>query len=178
VPSARGTVTAKVVLGLAAAAVAAALGWFVLGRGTGSGDPGGRIMAQLAPAASSLPGYGTARLPLEQSPTLNGPYLTKMEPRQDSCDGRAGTQGWSQVVVQAGFIWSGSAADLFGHVGARLRSLGWKADPIGVASEPSAWWSKRLLSGSAAQASLESSLPSRWEFVVVAPPAGRAASGC
>jgi hypothetical protein len=175
-PGGRRGTAVTIVLALAGITVAATLGWNVLAKG--SGDPGGRIMAQLVPAASSLPGYGTGRLPLMQSPTMNGAYLTPMEPHQDSCDAMAGTQGWSQVVVQAGFTWSGSTADLFGHVGARLQSLGWKADPTGVVSDPQARWSKQLRNGSMAQVSLEAQLPSQWEFVVVAPPAGRAASGC
>ena len=93
---------------------------------TGSGDPGGRIMAQILPAASALPGYGTPALPVRSSPpTTTGPYLIKSEPHQTSCDGRPGTFGWSSVDVQARFTYARTRATLFDDIGSRLKALGW-----------------------------------------------------
>jgi hypothetical protein len=144
-----------------------------------SGDPGGTVLAQLVPAASALPGYGTGKLPWTAAPSMSGPYLIKSEPRQESCDGMAGTQGWTQVVVQAEFGWRSSSTSLFSRVGARLKAFGWstvpdKAYPIG--SE--AIWTKYLTNGSKASVDLSSLVAHHWEFVALAPPVGRAASGC
>ena len=59
-------------------------------------------MQQLTPAATAIPGYGTAALRWvhQVSPDTLDSSIVKTEPRQDGCDGIAGTQGWSQVVVQ------------------------------------------------------------------------------
>lgn len=71
--------------------------WVVASSNVASGDPGGRVMDQLTPTVSSLPGYGTAAMPwVSQMPqSLAAPYAVKIEPFRVSCDGRAGTQGWS-----------------------------------------------------------------------------------
>jgi hypothetical protein len=57
-------------------------------------------MGQIAPAASSIPGHGTSGLPRVTEPSMTHPCLILSEPRQDSCDGMAGTQGWTEVTVR------------------------------------------------------------------------------
>lgn len=98
--------------------------------------------------------------------------------QQDSCDGRAGTQGWGQVVVQAGFVWKGTPAELVSQVGRHLASLGWNNLSTDASNTGRGSWAKRLTNGSTASASLFPGQPPDWEFVAVAPPVGRAASGC
>lgn len=143
-----------------------------------SGDPGGTVMAQIVPAASALPGYGTSSLPWTSAPHLDAPYVMKMEPHRDSCDGMAGTEGWSQVVVQAGFSWSGSSSSLIFQVGAHMVKLGWNL--VATLSTSQAQWSRSLSNGTRAVASLDldPTGPPWWEFVVQGPPVGKAASGC
>jgi len=97
---------------------------------------------------------------------------------QDSCDGRAGTQGWGQVVVQAGFAWNGTPAELVAQVGGHLASLGWNQVRTGTTSSGGVSWAKQLTNGSTASVSLFPGQTPNWEFVAVAPPVGRAASGC
>jgi hypothetical protein len=151
--------------------------WLVI-RLQGSGDPGGEIMKQLAPAATALPGYGTSSLPWASQPSTSQPYLIKTEPHRDSCDGMAGTQGWSQVVVQGSFRWSGSHDALFEKVDAGMTAIGWHQTPVRGPDE--AMWKKRLVGGSTATAMVDLSPlgDPDWEFVALAPPAGQAASGC
>ena len=92
-----------------------------------TGDPGGTVMDQLVPTVSALPGYGTSALPwVSQIPqSLGASYAIKIEPFQSSCDGRPGTQGWTKVVVQAGFRWKGSLGALVTFMHGRLAELGW-----------------------------------------------------
>ena len=153
-------------------------GLWLVTRLQGSGDPGGKILNQLVPAASALPGYGTSSLPWASQPNTSRPYLTKTEPDRDSCDGRAGTQGWSQVVVQGSFRWAGSHRALFDKVDSGLSAIGWRQTTI--ADQNEAIWKKRLDNGSTATAMLDlSPLGSPdWEFVALAPPVGKPATGC
>ena len=165
------------------ASILAVGGWWLFNRthasgpAQASGDPGGKVLSQLAPAASALPGYGTPDLPWTTQPSLTQPYLIKSEPKRDSCDGRAGTEGWGQVVVQASFRWPGSHSALFVKVGSGLSALGWNQTPIPGQNE--AIWKKSLNNGSAATAMLSLSPlgDPDWEFVALAPPVGKPA-GC
>ncbi len=135
-------------------------------------------MDELSPVATALPGYGTSSLPWTSQPSTSRPYLIKIEPHQDSCDGRAGTQGWSEVVVQGSFRWAGSNEALFARVDSGLSALGWNRTRIPGTTE--AMWKKRLANGSVATTELTPSPLGNptWEFVAIAPPAGRAATGC
>jgi hypothetical protein len=152
--------------------------WLFAGHADGSGDPGGKILNQLTPAASALPGYGTTNLSWSAQPSISGPYLIKSEPRMDSCDGMAGTQGWSQVVVQGSFRWDGSHEVLLAKVSSGLGAPGWHLTQIPGDSQ--AMWKKRLENGTIASAMLNLSPlgDPNWEFDALAPPAGRAVSGC
>jgi hypothetical protein len=154
-------------------------GWWLYSRSTASGDPGGRILSQLAPAASALPGYGTPALPWSSQPSVSQPFLIKSEPHRDSCDGMSGTGGWSEVVVQGAFRWSGTHEVLFDQVGSRLTALGWRRVTIPTASDE-AVWKRKLDSKSTATAMLNVSPTGdpNWEFDVTAPPAGNPATGC
>lgn len=164
--------------GIALVAVAAVGGWWLAYAHRSSGDPGGRILNQLVPAAEALPGYGTDLLPWTSSPASGRPYLLKSEPRIESCDGMSGTTGWSEAAVQGLLRWDGSGSRLFAVVDSRLDQLGWRRESIPATNE--AVWNKQLSNGSSARAvlSLSPSGGSFWEFVALAPPTGKAASGC
>lgn len=149
-----------------------------------TGDPGGKVMNELVPTVSSLPGHGTSALPwVSQIPqSLMASYAIKLEPFQDSCDGIAGTQGWSQVVVQAGFRWTKGLAALDSYMNPRLAKLGWSAVPQPRASNPpSQSWIKTLNNGSRANVSVSQGMgmySSDWQLDAIAKPVGKAASGC
>ena len=131
-----------------------------------SGDPGGRVLGQLTPVVSAIP------------PAATTSYVWKQEPHQDSCDGRAGTQGWSQVVVQSAFTWRGSVQALAAAMANRLTSLGWGPPSVTVPPvSPEVSWTRSLSGGSHAQLSV-SQEGSDWQLDAIAPPVGRAASGC
>jgi hypothetical protein len=143
-----------------------------------SGDPGGQVMDQLMSAAYAVPGYGTPALPVRSAPPINGPYLTKMEPHQDSCDGMTGTGGWSQVVVQAGFAWSGSTVALTDYMNSTMVRHGWTVGPSAPPGAQQEWsWTKQLNGEVTAQAQLMQEGPD-WQFTATAPPIGTGASGC
>jgi hypothetical protein len=155
--------------------------WFVWPGSPSSGDPGGRVLSQLTPVVASLPGYGTAALPWVRQipPSLDASYIIKMEPRPDSCDGRAGTQGWSQVAVQSGFRWDGDLPSLIAYMQPRLLALGWtlRSQPLG-SSPPSQSWNKTLSNGTPADVNVTQEGSNHWELVALGEPVGRTASGC
>jgi hypothetical protein len=153
-------------------------GWWLFNRTQASGDPGGKVLNQLVPAASALPGYGTSSLPWVSNPSLTQAYLIKSEPKQDSCDGRPGTEGWGQAVVQAGIAWAGTTVELISQVGDRLAALGWHRLSTSTTGSGGVSWAKQLSNGSTASASLDPEQGTDWEFVAIAPPVGKAASGC
>ncbi len=171
--------------GLAALILVGVVVWgFTQWHSSTAGDPGGKLMVQLTPTVSALPGYDTGSIPwVSQIPqTLDTPYATKIEPFQDSCDGRAGTQGWSQVVVQAGFDWGHGLASLVSFMDSRLSKFGWSAmKETRPSNPPGQIWFKTLSNGTRASLSItrESSPPdSYWQLDAIAKPVGKAASGC
>lgn len=157
---------------------------FIFRNVTPAGDPGSTVMDQLVPTVSALPGYGTSALPwVSQIPqSLVASYAVKLEPFQTSCDGRPGTHGWSQVVVQSRFTWDKSLSGLVSFMQPRLSNLGWHTvhesrpqDPPGQS------WTKRLTNGSRAGLNVTQEggpTSSTWQLDAVANPVGRAASGC
>jgi hypothetical protein len=138
-------------------------------------------MHQLSPALSSLPGYGTATLPwVSRLPgSHDSPYMIKMEPARDSCDGMPGTQGWSQVVVQAGFQWNRGLLALVAYMDPRLARLGWSVvPPPDPSSPPIGEWIKTLGNATRATVTISHEGLPVWQLVATADPIGKAASGC
>jgi hypothetical protein len=155
-------VTLAVVL---VAAVGVGAWWHLSSNRTG--DPGGRVMAQLVPVISAVP---------EQA---SKSYVWRLEPHQDSCDGIPSTRGWSQVVVQIGFKWRQSPAALFSAMNSHLVPLGWSHKRTQVAVPLEYLWTKRLTNGTEARLTVDQEYPSSiWQLDAIAPPVGRAASGC
>lgn len=148
-----------------AAAIAVGIGWGLMS--SASGDPGGKVLAQLVPVVSALPS-GTSTT-----------YLWRMEPTQESCDGIAGTQGWSQVVVQTAFKWRESPQALFAAMNGRLIRIGWGHGASQDSSPPGYQWTKILSNGTKADLTVdEEPSSSLWQLDAVASPVGKAASGC
>jgi hypothetical protein len=141
-------------------------------------------MDQLAPTVTALPGQDTAALPWvnEIPQSLEASYAIKMEPHQDSCDGMAGTEGWSQVVVQSRFQWSRGLPALVAYMEPRLAKLGWVVRPQQQASNPpSLSWTKLLSNGSRADLSVGQegdSASTVWQLDALGAPIGKGASGC
>jgi hypothetical protein len=178
-----GKFTILIACAIVAALLASTVGWLVT-RATASGDPGGTVMKQLTPVVTALPGSGTASLPwVKQIPqSLESSYAITIEPFQDSCDGIAGTQGWSQVVVQAGFIWWRGLGALETYVNPRLKKLGWQPVKEKRPSiPPDEQWIKILKNGSTARLSVEHGLGEfshHWQMDALANPIGKRAGGC
>jgi hypothetical protein len=157
-------------------------GWWLFSGGQGSGDPGAKIMNQLTPATSSLPGYGSDALPWVRAipQSLDASYMIRIEPQQDSCDGRSGTQGWSQVVVQSRFQWNRGLPALITFMQSRLSKLGWSAMPQPLVSyPPSQNWTKTLNNGTRAVLNVTQeggTNSSVWQLNAIGAPLGKAAS--
>jgi hypothetical protein len=148
--------------------------WFVGNAIVGpTADPGGRILHALRSTKQALPNDAHVL------------YRNDLEPKWDSCDGRSGTFGWDNVVVQIHFE-SGSSTDTVVHGASRaFQTLGWQQDYVNNQSTfVQLGWTRRLDNGSIAKAQLSNGVPdqsatkSRWDLFVIAPPVGPQASGC
>jgi hypothetical protein len=170
------------ILGLAVIMIAGAcITWFVWPSEPAGGDPGGRIMKQLTPAVTSFLGYGTASLPWVSQipPSLDASYIIKTKPFLDSCDGLAGTQGWSQVVVQSRFQWRQGLAALVADMEPRLSELGWSPQVQAPQAPPGYNWTKNLNSGTRAVLDVTQeggSGSTVWQADVIGQPVGKPAS--
>ena len=157
---------ALVVVGLLAAAAATAVWHLVRPDPYGAavaalgptGDPGGRILAQLRPLRSIVP------------PGAKVEYAQFLEPRADSCDGNPSTVGWDPATVNMAF--SDPSSSPLPHVAARLQQLGWQVSEPTVSS-----WTKVLKNHTSASANIDLT-DKTWEFVATAPADGPAPMGC
>jgi len=95
------------------------------------GDPDGRLMAAMVPVVTVVPGFEQGRIPWISFPcdTCKWPqtYAIKIEPRWDSCDGKASTAGWDPAIVQIGLVWRRSSQALAATLDSRLNTEGWSA---------------------------------------------------
>lgn len=134
---------------------------------TRNGDPGGRILDQLKLTTVAVP------------TNVKVLYAHYDEPRIDSCDGRAGTQGWSDAVIQIYFHWKGSALGLLHFANHHLRDLGWGVHVWQIQPGlPGSGWIKRLDNGSRGRIQLNEESYGGWTFLAQAPPVGLQSSGC
>jgi hypothetical protein len=140
----------------------------------GNPDPRGRILAQLAAVASSLPNDAVIA------------YRTDQEPKSDSCDGRRGTEGWDNASVSIGFTSGQAADDVLAHVEDAVGHLwvchlGWESFSQAVVPQGvTASWSKAI-QGAPGPGMLQLSAGNGdgvWLLLAQAPPVGRRASGC
>lgn len=148
--------------------------WFLGNAMAGpTADPGGRILQALASTRQALPNDAHVF------------YRNDVEPRWDSCDGRSGTFGWDNVVVQIHFESASSTDTVVQGASQAFHTLGWQQDYLNNQSAfVQAGWTRRLDNGSIAKAQLSSAVPDPtaarpgWELFVTAPPVGPQASGC
>jgi hypothetical protein len=135
----------------------------------GNPDPRGRILAQLAAVARSLPNDAVIA------------YRTDQEPKWDSCDGRRGTEGWDNASVSIGFTSGQAADDVLAHVEDAVGHLGWESfSQAAVPQGVTASWSKAI-QGAPGPGMLQLSAGNGdgvWLLLAQAPPVGRRASGC
>jgi hypothetical protein len=106
----------------------------------------------------------------------------KIEPRWDSCDGRAGTFGWDPVIVQVGFCWAGSSRALVRLLDERLTARGWArgTEPPPWADDGDAIWISP--DGHAPTTEFTLDFPSppgrQWIALVEAKPQGQLVKSC
>lgn len=102
----------------------------------------------------------------------------------ESCDGRPGTQGWSDVVVSYQFTVAESSASVLAGASKAMAKARWTPtgqlhSPLG----PGLTWTKPVSSGVTARATLAPATrglgqPPYWDLTAMVPPAGKPASGC
>jgi hypothetical protein len=136
-------------------------------------DPGGRILGALRSTKQALPNDAHVL------------YGNDLEPKWDSCDGRSGTFGWDNVVVQIHFESGGSTDTVVQAASQAFGTLGWQQEYVNnQRTFVQVGWTRRLDNGSIAKAQLSSAVPDRnaarprWDLFVTAPPVGPQASGC
>jgi len=136
-------------------------------------DPGGRILHALRSTTQALPNDAHVL------------YRKDLEPKWDSCDGRSGTFGWDNVLVQIHFESGTSTDTVVRGASQAFRTLGWQQDYVNNQSTfVQLGWTRRLDNGSIAKAQLSNGVPDqsattpRWDLFVTAPPVGPQASGC
>jgi hypothetical protein len=136
-------------------------------------DPGGRILSTLRATERALP---------QDAHVL---YRNELDPKWDSCDGRPGTFGWDNIVVQIHFESQSSIDAVVQGADQAFRRLGWNPDYVN--NQPTfiqVGWTRRLDRGSVAKAQLSDGVPDhsaatpRWDLFVTAPPVGPQVSGC
>jgi hypothetical protein len=110
--------------------------------------------------------------------------LTSTFVKRNSCDGREGTFGWSQIAVIVNFRTDMPADSLLLSAGGPMEAAGWSkrgtlSSPIG----PGQGWTRTLADGTNALASLtpgtrDNGATIIWQLSAYAPPHGQQASGC
>jgi len=160
-------------LAIAGIAIAAMLAFWHPG-GEPGGDPGGVRQQMLRSISVAIP--GNAKI---QAHTVGGPTW-------DTCGGRPGTQGWTDVVEFYQFTSAHPAATVVAGAKASMRIAGWKL--ISTSTTPLGslvMWTKTVQGNVVAEAALSVGTrgpnrhsPSYWDLTGSAPPAGRRASGC
>ena len=158
----------------AAAVLALAVPWVAAASrgGHAGGDPGGVRLAALRQVSAALPAGAVVQAHTDASPSWT------------SCDGRPGTEGWSEVLAAWQFTSMQARDQVRAHAAARMAALHWSAagassTPLGPVLE----WTRVIHPGvrAHAQLGLGQSGPGQapyWELSAVAPPEGTAASGC
>jgi hypothetical protein len=136
------------------------------------GDPGGVRQRTLRSISVAVPSDA-----IVQSHSFGGSIL-------DSCDGRPGTQGWSDVINAYQFTSAHSAATVVAGAQASMKIAGWTLSSTSHSRlGPSAVWTKTVSGNVVARVLLGvgsrgPNKPSYWDFVGAVPPAGTRASGC
>jgi hypothetical protein len=130
------------------------------------GDADGRLLAALTSVVAAIPAGAQVA------------YVHRNEPLWEACDGRAGTWGWSDVVVQASFVSSEPESAVFAHANKVASKLGWARDSIGAPHGPGALltWTKAI--PPADPVSLTLSHDGSWLLFATATPPGHPVNGC
>jgi hypothetical protein len=145
----------------------------------GDPDPGGQIMTVLKSVESAVP-----------------PNATDVSRRYDqavwdSCDGRPGTSGWTQIMVTLTFRSTRLPNAVVSWVIDHLQTSGWPLRPVtlppgavssGVPVDAGLWFQRTLANGAKASALLSEQTrdgsANSWLLTATAPPDGPVASGC
>jgi hypothetical protein len=153
--------------------VVVAVTWAARSHSTESGgDPGGSRLMVARQVGVALP--PRARV------TQHSDTTSKM----DSCDGRPGTQGWSDIVVSYEFTVAEPPASVLASASKAMARVQWTTTgqlhtPLGLGLT----WTKPVSTGVTARATLAPGTrglgqPPYWDLSAVVPPAGKAVSGC
>jgi hypothetical protein len=99
------------------------------------GDPDGRLLAALSSVVAAAPSDAQIA------------YVHKRASRLGSCDGMAGTWGWTNVGFEAGFASSENALDVIASADDVLTRQGWTREELGQRDGPEvriSTWTKSI----------------------------------
>jgi hypothetical protein len=151
------------------------------------GDPGGRIMAGLAPVVSVIPGFDKSNIPWIAPPCdscqFPARYALKIETSWDGCPPFPKSFGWDPVIIQAGFLWSGSRQALVDLLNRRLEARGWVRGAAPWASvDPADVWIHAQGVAHSEAFSLSPPQPQgtdhQWMATIMSKPNGRLVGSC
>ena len=148
--------------------ILAVTGW--VAGGHPGGDPGAVRQQELRKISSALP-VGA----IVDRNTDAGPQWT-------SCDGRPGTEGWSDLTVDYQFTSALSSKEVLAHAATQMAARHWTLLPHRppMPGEYMEW--AKTIAGKPAHAQLGTfhATPSvsSWDLVATAPPDGQRSSGC
>jgi hypothetical protein len=138
----------------------------------GDPDPGRRVLTTLESVERAVPAH--AQVIGRQGG----------EPIWDSCDGRPGTFGWDDIVVDVEFTTGEEPRRLLAQADTVLTHEGWKlanasTSPLG----PGARWTRPITGSTVATVSLNpgtagAGAEASWDLHAFAPPKGQRSSGC
>jgi hypothetical protein len=162
------------ILAAALVCIAAAVGVIAVTRLTGHGDPdpGGRILDGLRSSEVAVPNDATAVSRQEN------------EAHWDSCDGRAGTFGWSPISVIVTFRSATEPGVLITQADDRMVAAGWvRGSSLNSPIGPGRTWTRTVADGTNATSQLVTGTTDNgqsitWELSAYAPARGPHASGC
>ena len=163
--------TVGVVIVIAGVVTTLAVGGFWSAR-RGNPDPGGRRLKALSSVSIALPKNAQVHL------------RTVAEPHWDSCDGRKGTFGWSDVGVYYQFTTNEGESELVKTAASILTSHGWHVTQQTNAGGPYLTGRKFLDKTIPLQVTLSPGYQvaggpiSYWDISAFAPPVGPRVSGC
>lgn len=144
----------------------------IWGVGRGNPDPGGRRLEALSSVSIALPENAHVHL------------RTVAEPHWDSCDGRKGTFGWSDVSVYYEFTTNEGESQLAETAASILTSHGWRVTQQTNAGGPYLIGRKFLDKTIPLKVTLSANYQvvggpiSYWDLSAFAPPSGQRVSGC
>ena len=144
--------------------------WASLRSHHGDPDPGGKILNALTSVRRAVPSGADVMMRQQNGSTW------------DSCDGRAGTFGWSDLTADVEFHSRKDPRLLLDDADKALRAAGWQfASAMDSPLGPGARWTRTVAGSTLASVILSPATGGNgtyWNLQALAPPQGQRTQGC